>query len=91
MNIATEGIRHQTTCLGLLQQFLCLLDVTIRGNAQLRVRQEFGEAHLPVGPVNRPFGANVETNPAELKPNGNGAQISAAIDPVERPRSASAV
>src|SRR6202047_2704466 len=74
MIIATEGIRHQTTCLGLFQQFLCLFGVATRGNAQLGVRQKLSEAHLPVGPLNRPFGANIETNPAELEPNGNGAK-----------------
>jgi hypothetical protein len=52
----------------------CLVGVATRGNAQLRLRQELREAHLPVGTVYRPFGANVETNPAELKPNGNSAK-----------------
>src|SRR5579863_3078692 len=74
MNIATEGVRHQTTCLGLLQQSLCLVGVATRSDAQLRVRQELREAHLPIGPLNSPFGANIETNPAELEPNGNGAK-----------------
>ena len=57
MNIATEGIRHQTTCLGLLQQFLCLVGVATRGNAQYGVRQKLREAHLPVGPLNRSIAA----------------------------------
>jgi hypothetical protein len=50
-----------------------------RGNAQLGVRQELSEAHLPVGPLNRPFGANIETNPAELEPNGNGAKPATTV------------
>src|SRR6202047_5446618 len=74
MNVATERIRHQTTCLGLFQQFLCRVGVATRSDAQLRVRQELREAHLPIRPLNSPFGANIETNPAELEPNGNGAK-----------------
>jgi hypothetical protein len=34
----------------------------------------FGEAPLPIGPLDGPFAANIETNPAELQPNGNGAK-----------------
>jgi hypothetical protein len=75
MKIAPERIRHETTRLGLFQQFLCLVGVATRSDAQLRMRQELHEAHHPIGPLNSRFSPNIETNPAELEPTATAQKL----------------